>query len=90
MAEYFTPIMCMQPIAVRRNFEDKQLMEYLISDIIDVAPTVTDIRTVLHVKQNSSIKNLDRIFRLCLYLENGDFAVFGCEKNSIWGIVTWK
>lgn len=89
MARCYAPMLQISPAGVRERFEGRQLLDFELMEISDVAPNTTDVKVRLSVMMDSGDSNQVWEFRLIASTEDGDLVHIP-SADSLWGITTWR
>ena len=87
-ARAFSPFMCKKPGEVRKQFSSMELLEYRLTGIHDILPTIEDIDVWLKLIRNNHEVELEYTFRLICTDSNNEI-VYLPREDTVWGVSTW-
>jgi len=87
-ARAFSPFMCKKPGEVRKQFSSMELLEYRLTGIRDILPTIEDIDVWLKLIRNNHEVELEYTFRLICTDSNNEI-VYLPREDTVWGVSTW-
>jgi hypothetical protein len=89
MARCYAPMLETKPVEVRESFQHRQLLEFELVEVNDIAPTITDVKVKLKIRTENGISSPTYEFRLVGSNTEGDL-VYRPSDNMVWGITTWR
>lgn len=84
----FSPFLCKEPVEVRKQFGNMELLEYRLTGIQDILPARADIDVWLKFIRNNHEVEIEYTFSV-ICTDSNDKIVYLSSENTVWGVISW-
>jgi len=84
----FSPVVCKTPAEARNHLDHMELLEYRLTGIHEISPTITDVDVWLRIIRTNQEVELEYTFRL-ICTDSNDKMAYLPNEDTVWGVSTW-